>query len=239
MTKPEVLIATIGIGGWYPAGVARLIQTLRVHSPGYEPVAWVNTYPDCLDLTRIVDGYDYGPYIAKPFALRHLRDRGAKIGILIDAAFYAVNSLDPLVEHIQREKYYLCRNGNNVGEWSSDECLKLLRLPREAAFGIEEISSYCVGLNFTDERCNRLLDMWCALAGIPGIFDGPHSTVPPGRNPGFVSADPRVLGHRHDQTALSITAHRLGMNALVERPRFTSYYGKESHETVLVNKGGL
>ena len=52
-----------------------------------------------------------------------------------------------------------------------------------------------------------------------------------------MSTDQSVKGHRHDQTVLSVLAHRLKMDKLVERPRFTAYAGFETEETVLVNLG--
>jgi hypothetical protein len=103
---------------------------------------------------------------------------------------------------------------------------------------MEETSSYCVGLNFADGRCTELLYRWCGLASDRLTFPGAHTASGyPGRNHGFVSADPTVRGHRHDQTVLSILAHRLGMTELVNRPRFTAYKGSETAETVLVNQG--
>ena len=41
----RVVICTVGIGGWYPRGVARMIEEFNRVSPGYEIQAWVNTLP--------------------------------------------------------------------------------------------------------------------------------------------------------------------------------------------------
>jgi hypothetical protein len=111
---------------------------------------------------------------------------------------------------------------------------------REESMTVEEISSYCVGLNFAHTKTVELLRLWCGFASDRLTVPGRHSnmlTNGVGRNPGFVSSDPRVQGHRHDQTVLSILAHRLGLKVLTERPRFTAYLGSETEETVLVNQG--
>jgi hypothetical protein len=236
--RMRVILCSIGIGGWYPRGISRLISTLHQHSPGYEIQAWVNTYPFGSPGPVVEDGVDYSGYCAKPFALAAARNSGADIAILCDAAFFAVRDIGPLVDHIARTGYYLCRNGNQVGHWSSDRCLERMNVSRADSFGIEEVSSYCVGLNFSDGRCTELLYRWCGYAADRLTFPGPHTAIMhDGRNRGFVSVDSRVRGHRHDQTALSILAHRLGMNQLSERPYLTAYKGSESAETVLCNEG--
>jgi hypothetical protein len=238
-------IAVVGIGGWYPRGVSRLIQSFDLHSPGFDISAWVNCLPPGAPADVVEDGTDFTGYCAKPFALRELMTQGADIGILMDAAFYAIAHIQPLVEHIASKGYYLCKNGYMVGQWASDRALERLGVTREYAFQIEEASSYCVGLNFSDSRAVNLLDQWCGYAGDRLTFPGPHTntkaaeTLGGGRNPGWCSEDSRVSGHRHDQSSLSVIAHRLGMNVLVERPRFTAYLGHENSETVLVNHGGL
>jgi hypothetical protein len=236
-----VAICCIGIGGWYPAGVARLTQKFREVDPGRTIMSWVNTSPYGAPESVVRDGYDYTGYCAKPFALRAARDAGADIGILMDAAFWPIRPIDPLVDHIERRGYYLCDNGYRMGEWCSDVALGTLGLTRDESLEIPEVSSYCVGLNFRHEVCNLALDQWCAYAADGVTFPGPHSQMGrfDGRNAGHVSHDPRVKGHRHDQTALSAIAWKLGMRERIARPRFTAYDGSQDHSTVLVNRGGL
>lgn len=245
----SVKIATVALGGWYPRGVARMIQSFEKEAPNYTLSAYVNVLPFGAPSSVIENGWDYTGYCAKPFALLAQMEKDVDIGILLDAAFYPIRHIGPLVEHIANTGYYFCRNGFNVGEWSSDRALERLGPSREQAFHIPEISSYCVGLNFRDSRSVELLSYWCALAGDRLTFPGFHTNslyasekpMPggTGRNRGPCSDDPRVMGHRHDQTALSVIAHRLGMRELIERPQFTAYLGHETNETVLVNHGGL
>lgn len=244
----KVVITTIGLGGWYPRGIARMISRFHQTSPGFEITAWVNTLPFGAPADVIEDGYDYTAYCAKPFALLSALVAGADIAILLDAAFYPIRPIHPLIEHIAQQGYYFCRNGNQVGEWASDRCLERMNVTGEDSMQMEEISSYCVGLNFSNGRAHELLHRWCGFAAdrltIPGRHTNSHAFPPgqiahAGRNAGFVSSDPRVKGHRHDQTVLSILAHQLFMENLVNRPKFTAYLGSETDETVLVNHGGL
>jgi len=187
-----------------------------------------------------VNDWNFGPYCAKPFALEYARQCGADVAILLDASFFPCRPIQPLVEHIQRNGYYLCRNGFNVGEWTSDAALEFFGVSRDASFEMDEISSYCVGVDLNHQQALDCVLHW--PSSTPS-FPGPHTaTGQPGRNPGFVSTDPRVKGHRHDQSALSIIANRLGMDRLSERPFLTAYhlgYGGlfPNENTVLVNHG--
>lgn len=236
----KAVVCTVALGGWYPSGAARLIATMREHSPAIEVQAHVNTLPFGAPANVIEDGYDYTAYCAKPFALAAAMMSGADIAILVDAAFFAVRDVHPLITHIARNGYYLCKNGNKVGEWCSDRAVPRLGMTREKLMEMEEVSSYCVGLNFADGRSVELLHRWCGFASDRVTFAGPHSASSgDGRNRGFVSSDPRVRGHRHDQTALSVLAYRMGMTRFSQRPRFTAYAESATEETVLANRGGL
>lgn len=242
MSQHKVMILTVGIGAWYPRGIARMIERFRSYSPGFEVTAWINCYPPGAPGSVIQKDYEYGPYIAKPYAMLHALRSGADVAILLDAAFYPIRPIHPLIDHISHDGYYFCKNGNLAGEWASDRSLEYLHVTRDQALEREEISSYCVGLNFHRESCRELARVWAKTwTAIPG----PHTNVLPsdlpgaweGRNSGFCSAHPRVKGHRHDQTTLSLLAYELGMRDLTERPKFTAYAGSESEETVLVNQG--
>ncbi len=241
----NVAIVSVAIGGWYPRGVARMIQAFDRVSPGFTLISFINNLPPGAPANVIEDGYDYTGYCAKPFAVMNAQAAGHDAVILLDAAFYPIRPIHPLLDHIAQHGYYFCKNGNNVGEWASDRCLMRTGTTREDAFTMEEISSYCVGFNFNDGRCIDLLQRWCGFAQDRLTIPGHHTsdwntTIAPrneGRNKGFVSKDYRVKGHRHDQTVLSILAHRMGMNKLIARPKFTTYVGSETAETVLVNQG--
>lgn len=215
-------------------------------SPGYELQAWVDKLPPGAPEGVVEDDWDYTAYCAKPFALKAALDSGADVAILLDAAFFPIRPIQPLVDHIAETGYYLCDNGATIGEWASDRALKRLEVDRGRAFGMCEVSSYCVGITSREFRDYTtlnmgLVDWWCVTAKMRGVFEGAHTAgfhaEQDKRNPGIVSVDPRVKGHRHDQTALSIGAHVFGMTKFVARPRFTAYEGSENETTVLVNRG--
>lgn len=242
----KIGICTIAIGGIYPLLASRMIERFAQCSPGYDVTAWVNCTPPGTP-QMIVDGYDYTPYCAKPFAMHELRQQGFDIAILLDAAFFPVKDIRPLVEHIGQVGYYFCDNEFKVGEWCSDACAEEFGVTREALWKMNEISTYCVGMNFNIGASLQLLAQWKSAAYNPRMFPGPHTAGNSGRNHGFVSSDSSVRGHRHDQSCLSIIAHQFGMQELVKRPKLTGYAAREwnehhlppTEETVLVNWGKL
>jgi hypothetical protein len=242
----KIGIVTVGLDGIYPQLVARMIQRFAAVSPGYFIQAFVNTLPPGAP-RNVVDGYDYSGYCSKPFALDSLRKEGYEIGIWLDASFYPVRDILPIAEHIRDTGYYFCDNEAKVGEWCSDACQQQMGVTRDVLWEMPELSSYCIGFDFRRGECVQLLEQFKSAAYSDKLFPGRHTAGTTGRNPGFVSTDPRVKGHRFDQTVLSIQAHQFGMTNFVKRPRFTAYAAREwnahhiapTAETVLVNWGKL
>jgi hypothetical protein len=195
----------------------------------------------------IVDGYDYSGYCAKPFAMDSLRKDCYDIVIWLDASFFPVKDILPLVEHISATGYYFCDNEMIVGEWCSDACAEAMGVTREVLWKMPELSSYCVGFDLRRGECVQLLEQWKSAAYSDKLFPGRHTAGTSGRNPGFVSTDSRVKGHRFDQTVLSIQANQFGMTNFIKRPKFTGYAAREwnanhikpTEETVLINWGKL
>ncbi len=240
-----VLVTTVAIpnpilGEWYGKGAKRLYESLNS-----QPIAKEGRLSVVIHLDAPVGTPDlkedrmYSAYIAKPFALRQALHQ-ADIAILCDASFYAIRDIQPLIEHIHERGYYLCRNGSTVGEWTSDSCLRYFDLERDEVMGMADVSSYCVGINKHDLRALTMVDMWCRHSNrqtIPGFHTNQPHKNRRSRNPGWVSQERRVKGHRHDQSVLSIVAHQLGMLDWCNRPQFTTYKGSETEETVLVCEG--
>jgi hypothetical protein len=89
------------------------------------------------------------------------------------------------------------------------------------------LASGCLGLNFTHEAANKFLDEW-EITAKNGSFIGAWI------NDNLeVSPDLRVRGHRHDQTAASVIACKLGMD-LLPIHTFFGYY--EWHMVYKENK---
>lgn len=233
----NAIIASVGWKHWYARGVQRLIAEFARVSPGYQILSFVDILPPGAPGKMATPQWDYTGYSAKPFALKAAMDAGADIGILMDASLYPIRPIRPMVDHIAEVGYYFCDNGWTVGEWANDAILARYDLTREEALAWPDLSSYCVGLDFRREECRTALRMWCEDS-TAGAFVGPHTNIGhQGRNVEWCSNDPRCRGHRHDQSSLSIIAHRLGMKQFVPRPILTAYRGSEDERTVLCAEG--
>ncbi len=120
-----------------------------------------------------------------------------------------------------------------VGQWATDASLAKLGMSRDAAMTVPMFSAGFTGLDLRNERSREFLRRWHAAAQDGVSFIGPWTN-----QDRKCSADPRVLGHRHDMTAASIIAHKLGM--VPAKPTFMAYDGPGPFaETVCIRARGM
>jgi len=160
------------------------------------------------------------PFAFKPYCLEEAREYGAKLLLWLDSSCVAVRPLEPIFEQIERDGYILFTNGRRrVGEWASDEALGALGLSRDQAMEIAEVNAAVIGLSTSSPLANSFLERWHQAAHEELAFRGvsdqlrdqeDYQDVKGNRN-ARVSSDPRVRGHRHDQTVAGVLAARLGM----------------------------
>jgi len=236
----------MALGEHYQSLMGRLISSLRKHDDPVDVVSWSNTLPPG------APGGDmpWAAYCAKPFALKAAADQGYDIVLWLDTAYFAVKHSGPIFDHIEGHEYYVQQNGNMVGNWCTDAALETLEISREEAMQIPEIASGAIGLDVRKLNPHTFMNEWCRLASDGVTFIGAHANEAlgreeivrrrlPDRTVGFVSHDKRVFGHRHDQTAASVIAHKLGWVGVL-RPDYTDYWSPDQHEKVLfANRGGL
>ena len=242
MSDLSVTICTIGISGWYPRGVARMINEFQRVSPGYRIAAWVNATPAGGAYSVVVDGYDYTAYCSKPHAMQRI-SRSCDIGLWLDASFYPVKHISPLIDYVATRGFYAAPDGFAVGEWASDHALDKMGVTRDQAMKIPGMASGCVGMDFRRPENVKLVNDWRDFAWlIPGAHtnDNEAGRKWGTRNVGHVSDDPRCCGHRHDQTVLSLLAHNAGITP--SDPLYWDYLhvdGKYDKDTVLICDGGM
>jgi hypothetical protein len=165
------------------------------------------------------------PFAFKPFCFVEAGERGIESVLWLDASCVAIRPLDPLFRTIEEQGFLLFRNEHRVvGEWASDEALALLGVSRTKAMAIPEVNAAAMGLRLDHPVAAAFLDEWLLLAKGRVAFRGmrdelvsweDYKDVKWNRS-GRISADPRVRGHRHDQTVAGMLAHRLGMELTAE-----------------------
>jgi len=189
--------------GWYREGQARLIKSLWANGFVGDYLA----FSDALELQ--CPPHSQVPYAFKVYAIHKARALGYDVVFYGDASIYAVGSVAPFLGRAEIIGYYLEATEHNLGTWCSDAALRQLRIDRETAFTIPTIVAGCVAFDFRKPIANAILDQWFELANDGITFKGSWNNTH-----GEVSADPRVRGHRHDQSALSGLAHRLSLKLL-------------------------
>ncbi len=223
-------IINVACGNWYPQGQDRLI--LNLDAVGYrgDMMPWRDRFPQGRTHAEV-------PYGFKPFAFDEARKQGFQRVLWLDAAEVIEKPVTPIFDHIEKQGYFLMNNvGFNTGEWCSDAALQSLGLDRETSFAMPHLMACVMGFDFSKPRSHEFLDAWIRLANDGKTFPGKHSNAN-----GEVSKNPRVRGHRHDQTAASVLALRLGLNRWVDPFDWIHYpcwTHKKRDSVIMESKGG-
>lgn len=194
----ECCVVSVGVGHWYPRGIARMEESLSRFSPAVPRLLWSDSYPPGSP------SHQENNYVFKYHALRLAAERYRYI-LWLDAADWAVAPIEPIFAFIAARKFLLPLDGWNCGQWTNDENLPVLGLTREEAFGIPQLWTNHFGFDVYEPDAQKMLAEFGRYADLRA-FHGPRTN-----HHGESSPDPRVLGHRHDQTVLSVIAHRMGL----------------------------
>jgi hypothetical protein len=208
--------------GPYAKIQGRLIDSLARHDYAGDVLYWCDAYPDGSPT------HQESPYSFKTFALMEAQRRGYDLALWLDASMWAKADVQPIFDHIAAHGHLFEQSGHRAGQWCHDAALETLGMTRDEMMDVLMFSAGFTGLDLRIERSREFLRRWHALS-IDGVtFPGPWTNAN-----GECSDDPRVRGHRHDMTAASVVAYRLGM-ALIP-PTFMAYDGYENTpETALV-----
>ena len=206
--------------GRYVRGQARLKSLLN----GVDFLGWTDEMPPGSPTHGEV------PYAFKSWAIQEAKRRGYTSILWADACIYPAPDLSPLWERIERDGCWISNNGWLNGQWCSDAALPLFGMTREEAMEQKHVVATSFALNLAHPVGQQIAAEYHRFA-CNGSFFGPWSN----KN-GEASSDSRVLGHRHDQTALSVIAHRMGLE-LTDPPAWFAYRGGEIPSTCLIADG--
>lgn len=191
------------------------------------------------------------PYAFKACAMKSAADEGADLILWADSCIVPIRSMEPLWERIERDGYWMSHNGYSNYEWTADSAypdlfqemyeghnkalaggdLKHSRFQEDARavnLYIPHVVATCFGLNVRHEKGRAFLDEYFRLATQTKAFCGPWiNSNYPGSTAGLGGRSapcgpPDVRGHRHDQTAASVLAWRLGFE-LTSPPDIIAY----------------
>jgi hypothetical protein len=210
---PETAVISLATGK-YEASLARLERSLdRVGFDGARALLDPGEFPTGCPPHRDV------PFAFKPFCFAEAAAAGFRRVLWLDSTCVAVRSLDPIFARLKSDGYVLFRNSPfRLGNWASDAALAAFGVDREVALQLPEVNTAAIGLDVTHPDGARFLSGWLAAARAGTPFRGVESqggdddywAVRTNRA-GRASNDPRVQGHRHDQTVAGILAHQLDL----------------------------
>jgi hypothetical protein len=227
MSRAVVNVAT----GRYVVGQQRLRAAV---AGGAEFICWADAMPPGSPAHKDV------PYAFKAFAIDAARQRGFRYVLWADSSIRPIRPLDPLWDLIERQGYWISRNYSwNNFEWTWPTAYAALDVTPEENLKIPQIIATSFGLDLQHPKGARFFEEYLRLARTTA-FCGPwfntshpdyaqhgQSWYPCGECP-----DLRVRGHRHDQTAASLIAHRLDMT-LTDPPKWIDYPPSQTADTIL------
>jgi hypothetical protein len=173
------------------------------------------------------------PMAFKTYCFLEAMKYGYRYVLWIDAPCIALRSIHPIFTTIKEKGYVMFVDpyGQSVGQWCGDDVLEHHAISREAALSMPEVPTSVIGLDLYSELGRQFLHEWHSMALDGVTFKGTrkaivstddHYAIGWNKN-NCISSDPRVRGHRYDQTAAGIIAQRLGMVACSDGLRDVLY----------------
>jgi hypothetical protein len=203
--------------GRYLKGQERLKQSVQRYSPKIPVMSWQNEFQ--------ISGcpkHSVNPYAFKPYAFIEALKKDYDVVFWMDASCYLIKDIQPILDIVERDGYFMHEAGHWTGSWANDNSLAYFRLTREEAMTMPMFTAGCFGLNLKSEIGATFLSQWLDAANA-GAFKGSHAD------------------HRHDMACGSIIANRLGMKF-----QFGEHYLEykapetpEKNETVIIGLQGL
>lgn len=184
----------------YWPGQKRLVKSLKTHTPDIDILTF-GSEAEVGAAKHKVNNYSF-----KPMAMLKAYEMGYRQILWLDASMNVIKDITGIFDLIDKDGYFFVDSGWPNSRWTNDRALEY--------FGTndgEMLSSGILGVDLTNPQAYSFFDAW-TQAMRDGIFNGDWSN------------------HRHDQTAASIIAHKMGMK-LQEANTFM-VYGKEGNEFI-------
>jgi hypothetical protein len=227
MNVLKTCVVSLGVGGKYPQALREMGASLCAVGWGGNTMFWEEYPPDC-------PTHEDVPYGFKSFVIGEAIRHGYKNILWVDAGVRFVRPLTALFDYIDQNGYALWSNGEwNIGQWTSDRCLELMGVSREESFAIPDIVAGCMGFNTQNLQAMNMLSQFQAAVDGEEALRGPYTND----DPTLCSMDGRVLGHRHDQSVLSLIRHRLSMALLKPPLYYNPNRNRSDPRTIIIQHG--
>lgn len=218
-------IVNVATGPHYIKGQDRLLASEFVDSA--EVACWRDNLPIGSP------EHEHVPYAFKAHALAAQVKAGFATMVWFDASIVPIRSLGLMWEKIERDGYWIAQNNRRRSNWhwTAKDAYDDLEITEEENRAVQHVVSGAFGFNVDSYIGGLIFDNFYRLARTKA-FCGPWKNDNLQAHP-----DPEVLGHRHDQTALSVIAHRLELT-LTHSPEIFAYTGFQTDQTIVIADGG-
>ena len=212
MPSSKRCVVNVATGHYVPIQ-KRLVRSLADCGWSGGVLVWTDTLPPGSP------PHDAAPYGFKLHAIAEALRMGFTSLLWLDAPCFAARPLDPIFEAIERDGHCFVSGGEQLGNWTSDACLRAFGIDRDAAMKMALLNGAFIGVDLEHARTRewyRRIVQQCEA----GLFQGAALTehAPADvrarnidKDTGHLSDDPRCWGHRHDEAVGSCLAHLLGM----------------------------
>ena len=183
---PRRAIINVASGRWYPAGQRRLVDSLESFGDTSDRLLWTNRLP------KHSPAHSDDPYAFKVFAFLAALMNGYDQCLWLDSSVMLCKPLDQIWDWVDADGYCFGNDGWFVGQWCNDSGLETMGLTRDEAWKVPLMDGKLIGLDLNSKIGMDFLRGWKDYLD-QGVFRGGWED------------------HRHDITAGSVVAHRLGM----------------------------
>jgi len=223
--------------GRYVTGQQRLRAMLGAHAAF---MGWANELPPG---SQAHQSY---PYQFKAFALKAAVEAGHDVLLWADASIVPYRSLDPIWDRIESTGAWVNQNGWLNSEWCADPFYLHAGVTREENATIPHVVATAFGLDLRTEVGRGIYEDYLRLSQTPAI-QGPwcnRNHPQHAKAPRMIGdrlwcdpcGPPEVIGHRHDQSILSLLAWKYGVT-LTTSPTWFAYDSGKVDSTILTAKG--
>jgi hypothetical protein len=228
--KPtHVTILNMAQGGWYPKGQQRLLKSLKEKAP-YAFTYFTNEPPEGCP------SHYQAPYAFKPamFEAAHTTPPEISNHILIwmDSSTWVQHDIKPLIDIIKAQGYLIFENAGkdkrwDNAQWCNDRSIQYFGYKRHELKQTPHANAMVIGFNLNNPKGATIFNQWASCIDLyPGNWTNENFSE---------SNDPYCLGHRHDQSILSLVA--LKENAILTPEKDLLSRDKNDKKAIILAEG--
>lgn len=178
----------------YPKGLERLVEHIRESDFKGHILCRLGGWPDAEGGSLVLA---HVPYAFKVSFFKEAQRLGFKRAFWLDTAVVPLVSLNEIFKMIEEKGYFIMGNSHMIGPYINESAARALGVTIDEAQHIPSCSAGIFGVDFSNEKGKKVIDLWYKAALDKDAF----------------------FSSRSDQTALSVILYQMGMNDFVSIKR--------------------